>query len=1075
MRKGVKIASVFVFFMLISLISISFLSSNVLSKNSVKISQNVLSALEEKEKVRVIIQSDNNVKGTKIAKGVFSAELTKKEIDDLSKNSNIKAISLDQIKHIFLQDTINIVNASITWPVQISSTDLTGIGETICILDTGLNSSHPDLLGKVLDGYNFVSNNSNYSDDHGHGTHVAGIIAANGNITGIAPDANLVAIKVCDAAGACNDADIIRGISWCVDNSLIYNISVISISLGGGEFDSYCDNNETESAYSTPINSAIAKNISVVVASGNYDAGNGLTNYTKISSPACIQNATAVTSADKSDLISSFSKRNSLVDLVAPGTEINSTFMGGTCPSGCSCSGNYMICSGTSMAAPHVAAAIAILQQAKKLRNDRSYLPSEVISILQSKGKQINDTTGNGLNYSRIDIYSSILTTFNPTYVNPSTSINYLDKFSIIWTDELNISAVTAEFNGTNYTGENIIRLGNTYSLNKTFAVGNHTLKWYANDTSGNLNHTDNLNVIINKASPQLNLIFNFLGMQYSSSIIVDNPTEVNISATSSGESNIQLYQDGILINNGTTPVSNTLIFSTGIYNISVSYLETQNYTASSASHIISVEYPNQPSNNTYSNNTSVTFWTNMTDASLKNETINIWNSTNFNVFTNTTNITGMSSEINWTYTLPYDDKFKWNIYVCDNSNNCGWTGSNLTLIMDTTNPDVSFDDTDYKTDEGDAITITCSVNDANLNSVAIYVDDDLKKNFTTSEVPYTYPATILGTHPVDCIAYDKAGNSGEESDTITVSPSSSGTTSGGTTTSDDDSGGSGSTETTSHSKSFPLLRVREAAILTPSSDLVEKTTIQEISVSSVVENKNVIMGIGTATAADAKTLSNSYKFFSVTVYNIDEEFIADAGITFEVAKSWIQNNNYNKTTVKLNRYHDSDWQKLSTRFLSETNTSYVYRAETPGFSIFGINADKAEVIPVTSTPKTILDNTTNDRITGGVISIDKIIKELKKIKLIYILIAAGAILIMFITRIIIVRRKKLFGITIKKQESPKPKISSSPASISAPATNPVPSLRQTSTPPKLNLTLKQKFHPKVIITDSSEPFKKIV
>ena len=249
-------------------------------------------------------------------------------MDELEENPNVERISLVGTKRIFLQDSVPLINASYSNSLVLNGVNLTGKGQTVCIIDTGVNYSHPDLGGcfgancKVIGGYDFVNNDADPMDDNGHGTHVAGIIAANGSINGVAPEAKIVALKVCNSGGSCSDNNVISAINWCVGNSSVYNISVISMSLGGAfNFTSYCDSDTTENSdiYAAPINSAFAKNISFAISSGN--SGNS----TSVSSPACIQNATRVGATTKSDGIASYSNRWALDMLFAPGSAINST------------------------------------------------------------------------------------------------------------------------------------------------------------------------------------------------------------------------------------------------------------------------------------------------------------------------------------------------------------------------------------------------------------------------------------------------------------------------------------------------------------------------------------------------------------------------------------------------------------------------------------------------------------------------------------------------------------------------------------------------------------------------------
>lgn len=256
---------------------------------------------------------------------------------------------------------------------------------------------------KVIGGYDFVNLDYNPLDDEGHGTHVAGIIAANGSLKGVAPDAKLVAVKVLDEYGSGYTSDIIKGIEYCVENAQLYNISAISMSLGGSiQYNDYCD--EDYASFSEAINSAVANNISVVIATGN----NG--NSSGISSPACIYNATRVSSSVKSDdALSIFSDRWALDMLVAPGSNIYSTYLGG----------GYLSQSGTSMATPHVSGAIALINQYYDKKSE-SVSPKEINNKLNQTGKIINQ---DGRIYSRIDLP----TFFSDLNVDkyPSVTINY--------------------------------------------------------------------------------------------------------------------------------------------------------------------------------------------------------------------------------------------------------------------------------------------------------------------------------------------------------------------------------------------------------------------------------------------------------------------------------------------------------------------------------------------------------------------------------------------------------------------------------------------------------------------------
>ena len=206
-----------------------------------------------------------------------------------------------------------------------SDGDNTGAGIKVGIIDTGIDVDHPDLNGNIKGGYNATSKKKSFDDDNGHGTHVAGIIAAVDNdigVVGVAPDAELYAVKALDSTGNGYISDVIEGIEWCIAN----NIDIINMSISI-EADS--------NALHETVIEAYCSGIIMVAAAGNNYGDN-------CEFPAAYDEVIGVGALDINVEIAMFSAKNG-VDVWAPGVEIFSTYYEDT----------YLTMNGTSMAAPH--------------------------------------------------------------------------------------------------------------------------------------------------------------------------------------------------------------------------------------------------------------------------------------------------------------------------------------------------------------------------------------------------------------------------------------------------------------------------------------------------------------------------------------------------------------------------------------------------------------------------------------------------------------------------------------------------------------------------------------------------
>ncbi|MXV61519.1 S8 family serine peptidase [Natronorubrum sp. JWXQ-INN-674] len=222
-----------------------------------------------------------------------------------------------------------------------------GSGVDVGILDTGIESDHCSL--EVAGGRNFTRDglSSDYEDRHGHGTHVAGVAGAADNdlgVVGVAPSANLHAVKVLDDDGRGRYSELVAGIDWCLSN----DIELISMSLGGETSSSTVDQ---------VIEDANAAGHLLVCAAGNEgNPGNGSCEAETMQYPATHPDVVAVTAMNEDDTLASYSSVGSAVDLLAPGTEVTSATVGN----------RYAEASGTSVATPFVTGVAALCWQTRE-------------------------------------------------------------------------------------------------------------------------------------------------------------------------------------------------------------------------------------------------------------------------------------------------------------------------------------------------------------------------------------------------------------------------------------------------------------------------------------------------------------------------------------------------------------------------------------------------------------------------------------------------------------------------------------------------------------------------------------
>lgn len=326
-------------------------------------------------------------------------------------------IDPERTGELFLNSSIGVIEGDEAW-----ARGLTGTGQTVALLDTGVDRTHPFLGGRVVNeacysnnlcpngqtsqvglGASSPNNCTFYYGDNGdcaHGMNVAGIMASSDSTyKGVAPSANIISVNVFSASGQSSrpfftDSAVLNALNWIYTLRNTYSIASVNLSLGYGglKFTSTCDT--FNPSYKSAIDLLRGAGIATVIASGNDGFTNG------ISFPACISTAVSVGATTDADSVASFSNRSTLLHLFAPGVNITSAGL----------NGNTITMSGTSQATPHVAGAFAIIKGALP-----GFSVTQILDALRNNGVAIAISGGS---VPRIDMEDTLDAILGPPINN---------------------------------------------------------------------------------------------------------------------------------------------------------------------------------------------------------------------------------------------------------------------------------------------------------------------------------------------------------------------------------------------------------------------------------------------------------------------------------------------------------------------------------------------------------------------------------------------------------------------------------------------------------------------------------